>query len=288
MKTILTLALVFLTVAADAQQKIDVAVKQVNDRRTNGSFSLLALTLDLPKVQSADVAASRVFIATAVDETGRNLVNEEAGEPQFEMNQRMFMRGAAAAAPSPAQISVQLKNPDRKATKVREVAGEIELYMPGKDPNSIADIAKFSTMSGKTLSHKALKANGVEIAILSPAQVAAEKKKRAEAKKKEYEEMGYSGEDLENALKDFIETLLGVEENQLLVRIKDPNKRIQDINYVDAAGDVKMVSLTDEDGLTLMSTWAGTPQPDWKMRVSMKTPKNVVRYAFAVNDVPLP
>jgi hypothetical protein len=287
-KMILTLALALLTVAASAQQKLDVSVKQVNDRRTSGSFSMLGLTLELPKVQSSEVAASRVFIATAVDETGRSLVHEEAGEPPFELNAQQFARGAATAAPSPAQISLNLKNPDRKATKVRAIAGEIELYMPGKDPNSIADIAKFTTMAGKTLSHKALKANGVEISVLSAAQVAAEKKKRAEAKKKEYAEMGYSGEDLENMLESFLETLLGVEENQYLVRIKDPNKRIQDINYIDPAGDVKLVSSSDEEGLTLLSTWAGTPQADWKMRVSMKTPKNVVRYAFALSDVPLP
>ena len=286
MKTTATLALLLLTTAAAAQQKIEVAVKQVNDRRSSGSFAKLALSLELPKVQSFDVAASRVFISSAVDETGRNLVDAEAGEPPFELNPRTMM--GRDTAPSPSQVAIMLNNPDRKATKVREVTGEIELYMPGKDPNSIADIPKFTTMSGKALAHKALKANGVEISILSAAQIAAEKKKRAEAKKKEYAEMGYSGEDLENMLKDFLESLLGVEENQLLVRIKDPQKRIQDINYVDAAGDVKMVSINDEDGLTMLSTWAGTPQPDWKMRVSMKTPKNVVRYAFAVNDVPLP
>lgn len=286
MKTIVAVTLLFLTAAAAAQQNIDVAVKQVNDRRSNGSFAKLALTLELPKVQSSDVAASRVFLSSAVDETGRSLLDAEAGEPYFDMNPRTMM--GRSAPPSPAQISIMLNNPERRATKVREVAGEIELYMPGKDPNSIADVAKFTSMSGKTLAHKALKANGVEIAILSAAQVEAEKKKRADAKKKEYAEMGYSGEDLENMLQSFLESLLGVEENQLLVRIKDPQKRIQDINYVDGAGEVKLVTMSDEEGLTMLSTWAGTPQPDWKLRVSMKTPKNVVRYAFAVKDVPLP
>jgi hypothetical protein len=28
--------------------------------------------------------------------------------------------------------------------------------------------------------------------------------------------------------------------------------------------------------------------PDWKLSVSMKTARNVVRYAFALEDVPLP
>ncbi|HYR28148.1 MAG TPA: hypothetical protein VEU30_06755, partial [Thermoanaerobaculia bacterium] len=169
-----------------------------------------------------------------------------------------------------------------------EVRGEIELYLPGKDPNSVAEIAKFTTMSGKALSHKALKANGVEISMVSAAQLEAEKKKRAEAKKKEYAEMGYEGDDLATMVTDFLGSLLGAEENDLYVRIKDPKNAIQDIAYVDAAGEVKMVNAREDEGFTLLSTWSGKPQADWKLRVSMKTAKNVVRMPFALKDVPLP
>lgn len=286
MKRLLVLSLLVASaLTAAAQQKTDVNVTQINDRRSKGFFSELLLTLELPKLQSSEVAASRVFVTGAADDSGRDLLDPEAAEPQFEWNQRGMMKDAP---PMPATVSVKLKNPDRKAQKVREVRGEIELYMPGKDPNSTAEVAKFVSQTGKTLSHKALKANGVEITILTPAQIDAERKKRAEAKKKEYADMGYTGEDLEYMLKSAIEGLLGVEESELLVRIKDPQKRIQEISYVDDAGDVKMVSRSDEEGLTRLSTWGGKPQPDWKMRVSMKTPKNVVRYAFAVSDVPLP
>jgi hypothetical protein len=287
MKKLLVLSLVLVSVAASAQQKIDVAVRQVNDRRSGGSFSMLALSLELPKLQSSEVAASRVFVTSAVDDTGNSLVDPERQEPAFEMNPRMMM--GREAPPMPASVNVTLKNPDRKALTVKEVKGEIELYMPGKDPNSVAEVAKFMTQSGKALSHKALKANGVEISMVSAAQLEADRKKKADAKKKEYEEMGFSGEDLGNMLKSFVESLMGFNsENDVHVRIKDPNKRIQDIAYVDAAGEVKMVTWSEEEGMTTLSTWAGKPQADWKLRVSMKTPKNVMRYAFALNDVPLP
>jgi len=33
---------------------------------------------------------------------------------------------------------------------------------------------------------------------------------------------------------------------------------------------------------------SGKPQPDWKLRVQMKTAKNVVRMPFALKDVTLP
>lgn len=287
MKKLIALSLVLFAAAANAQQKIDVAIRQVNDRRASGFFAQLALSLELPKLQSSEVAASRVFVTSAVDDLGNSLVDPEAKEPQFEINPRTVMR--SDMPPAPATVNVTLKNPERKATKVKEVKGEIELYLPGRDPNSVAEIPKFMTQSGKALSHKALKANGVEISMVSPAQLEADKKKKAEAKKKEYEEMGYSGEDLANMLESFVESLMGFNsENDVYVRIKDPNNRIQDINYVDAAGEVKLVTVSEQEGMTTLGTWAGKPQADWKLRVNMKTPKTIVRYQFALADVPLP
>jgi hypothetical protein len=289
MKKLLALALVLFSNAAAAQQaaKVDVAVRQVNDRRTNGHFAQLGITLELPKVKSSEVAASRVLITSAIDDSGRDLRDPEAREPELESNQRMS-RGAPDDAAMPVTVSVVLKNPDRKAAKVTEIRGEIELFMPSRDANSTAEVPKFVSTSGKPIAHKALKANGIEISLLTAAQIEAEKKRLAAAKKKEYAELGYSGDDLANVLSSFLESLLGVEETEFLARIKDPNKRIQDISYIDAAGEVKMVMMREEEGLVYLSTWAGKPQADWKMRVNMKTAKNVVRYAFALNDVPLP
>lgn len=280
MKTLIALTLVLSSTAVAAQETF--VVRQVNDRRTNGFFAQLAISVEMPKIKSADVAASRVMLTKAVDETGRDLLDPEAKEPQFETH-----RGGQPDRP--AAVSVTLKNPDRKAMSIKEVRGEIELFMPAKDPNSVAEVAKFLPQSGKPLVHKALKANGVEISLVTPAQLEAEKKKRSEEKKKEYAEMGFEGEDLANMLAQFLEGMfMGSSENDLMVRIKDPNKRIQDISYIDGAGEVQMVSVIDDEGMTKLSTWAGKPQPDWKLRVSMRTPKNLVRYPLALNNVPLP
>lgn len=260
---------------------IDVKVTQVNDRRTNGSFSQLVISMDLPKITSTDVAARRAIVASATDDTGRTLLDTESQEPQLEAVFR-------ADASRPADVSVTLKNPDRKAKTIREVRGEVELYMPGKDPNSVADLTKYLASPGKPLSNKALKANGVEITVISPAQLDAERKRLGEAKRKEAAEYGYSAEELENVVKEFKESLFKTDEGEILVRIKDPNKRIQDISYVDPKGEVKRISTRDEEGVTYLSTWGEKPQPDWKLRVSMKTPKNLVRYPFELKDVPLP
>lgn len=284
MKTALTLALL-LAVPAAAQQTTEVSLKQVSDRRANGFFSELTLTLELPKIQSKEVVASRAFVKSATDDTGADLVDPEESHPEFEGNPRAM---SGDGPPMPALVSVSLKNPPRKAKKIAAVSGEIELFMPGRDPNSIAEIAKFTTMGGKPLTHKALKTNGVEITLLSTAQIEAERNARIELKKKEYAEMGYEGEELADAVRSAAEYILPVDEGEILARIKDPQQRLREITWVDAAGEGSRVMARDDEGLVTLSSWSGAPQSDWTMRVSMKTEKNVVRYAFALNDVPLP
>jgi hypothetical protein len=278
-----TLTLLSTTLFAQKAAPVEVKVDQVNDRRTNGSFSQLMIQLELPKVQSQDVQATRVLVAAASDDSGRSLINPEAGEPMLEQNYRR-----AGAESKPATVSITLLNPDRKAKAVKEVRGEIELFMPSKDPSSVAEIAKFTSFAGKPLAHKSLKANGIEMALLSNAQIEAERKKILDAKRKEFAEMGWEGENLDNAVNNYKDSTLPVDENELLMRIKDPNKRIQDIAYVDAAGEVKQVSTRDDEGFVYLSTWHGKPEADWKLRVSMVTPKNLVRYPFTLRDVALP
>src|SRR6185436_16219214 len=221
---------------------------------------------------------------TAVDDTGRNLIDTERGEAELEANRSGSMDPKEKP---PVTVSMTLKNPDRKAVAVKQIAGEIELFMPSKDPNSIAEIPKFLSTAGKPLSHRALKANGVEIAQLSATQIAAERKRLSDIKRKEATEAGMTGEDLENYVKTFEGMQLNLEPSDLLVRLKDPNKRIQDMSYVDGAGEVKHLSWREDEGLYIFSTWEKL-QPDWKLRVSMKTPKNIARYPFTLTNVPLP
>ena len=248
--------LLFITLAAQAQKPADVKVHQVNDRRNAGSsFAELTIIMELPAVQASTVAASRVLVSTATDDSGADLVARGAEEPMLYPNMRE--EGAAT-------VSLTLKNPARTSTKLREARGEIELYMPSKDPNSTAEVAKFLPASGKPLAHKALKANGVEITFVSAAQLDAENKKREEYAR------------------------LQLDDSEMAIRIKDPNNRIHELGYVDSKGELQRVSTRGDEGITIISTWTGKPQPDWKLRVQMKTAKNVVRMPFALTDVPLP
>jgi hypothetical protein len=280
-KTIALLSFFVLALPLLAQVK----VTRVNDRRTSGKFfAELSISMELPKVRSVDVAASRVLVSSAVDDTGKTLVDPEKDEPGLDPNHNLSTQGNNAL---PATVSLTLLNPDRKAKTVKEVRGEVELYMPSKDPNSTADIPKFLSLTGKPLTHKALKANGIEITILSQAQIDAEKKRMGDEKRIELAGYGYTGEDLENSVKSDLEYRLRLDEGELLVRLKDPNKRIQKIEYI-AGTEERNVSAMEDEGFVKFSTWGDKPQPDWGLRISMKTAKNTVRQPFTLKDVALP
>ncbi len=276
------IVILLLATAVHAQQKLDVQVQYVNDRRTTGSFAQLGITLELPKLKSSEVGGSRIVIARATDDRGNDLVDHEA-TPQLETNARLHMKESTA----PANVTLNLKNPDRKAKTVKEVSGEIELFLPGRDPNSIADLTGFVPQSGKPMANKALKANGVEITFLTPKQIDAEKQKRMDAKKKEYLDAGYEAEGVNSMVESEFESFAS-DENELLAIVKDPNQRIQDVAYIDGNGELQMASMRIEDGIARVSTWSGKPQANWKLRVTMQTPKNLVKYPFSITNVALP
>lgn len=265
-----------------------VSLGQIHDRRSDGSFfKRLEINLELPEIPAADVAAARTVVKSAVDDTGRNLVPDDSEKSSLQPTMQ-GRPGGAAEKPEPAKVTLELKNPARKANVVASLTGEIELYMPGKDPNSIATVPKFTAQAGKPLASPALKANGVGITVMGKEQLEAEKKRQLDKLKLEAKKQGITGEALEERIADFSSEFLKPDEGDVVLKVQGPEGKIQEIAYVDAAGEEKRAMASDKQGFTVLSTWGEKPGPDWSLRVRMKTPKTLVRYSFALKDVPLP
>ena len=82
-----------------------------------------------------------------------------------------------------------------QAKALKEVSGEIELFVPSRDPNGEARIERFPSLAGKPAAHPALRANGVEISFVSKAQLDAERKKAEEAETAKLKKEGYEDAD---------------------------------------------------------------------------------------------
>jgi hypothetical protein len=269
---------------------------QVNDRRSSGHFAQLNVHVILPDVPEKDVAAESIVATKAVDDTGKNLV--EGAQQSKDLSPTASGMGmgkdpdADAAKPdekpSPTRLTISLSNPARTATSLKEIAGEIELYVPSRDPNAVFKADHVLSKLGKPLAGPALAASRVEITILTQAQIDAEKKKLADKKRAEMKKDGFSEDSIADIMKSFLENLRPPSEGELVARVKDPDHRIQQLSYVTPSGEQKRIAAMDRDGLTSFSTWGDKPQADWALKVDLRTPKTSVRHTFALADVALP
>ncbi len=283
--TIAILASSILSAQSPAPTPLDVSAKRVHDRRTTSFFSRLTVMLELSGVLASDVSAARVVVREAVDNKGNDLIASDAAEPAFEP-----VRGAFGSddSKSPAQVELNLLNPARDATTLKQIRGEIDLYMPDKDPNSVAVIPKFQSLYGKPISNKALKASDVSIAIIGPEQLEADKKKASKAKAEELKAEGTDQETIDWMIADFEEYYVTPEEGEFVLKIDDPNARINEIAFLDGSGETQRVYARTQDGMTILATYGETPEANWGLKITLRTPKTIARHTFALSDVALP
>jgi hypothetical protein len=183
--------------------------------------------------------------------------------------------------------AIALRSPAREATSFL-VSGRVELFMPGRDPGAVATIPKIVTRAGKTIADPALKTNGVVIAMPGKERLDAEKRRQVDAFKKAARKEGYAGEDLAERVAEFAASFPKPEEGALVLKVSAPEGRVHEMVYVDAAGAEQRASTSGESGLLVLATWGEAPGPDRGLRVRMKTPKTMVRYSYALKDVPPP
>lgn len=261
----------------------------VQDRRSSGSFARCTLGIELPDIPAVEAKASRVVVTKAVDDLGTNLVPEDAANVRLEPTQRGQLGAPKEGPAPPAIVFAELKNPPRKAKALKEVSGEIELYIPGRDPNGEAGFPKILSMAGKPLAHSALKANGIEVSVLSQAQVAAERRKAEAAERAKLKKDGVTEEE---QLKDLVESALYSfpkgGEGQIVLRVKDPKQAIQDVKLVDGGGNPQFSGKSEQAGFTVLEFWGDKPKPDWTMKILMRTDRSLVRHSFVFRDLPLP
>ncbi len=261
----------------------------LQDRRTTGSFARCTLGIELPDIPAVEAKAARVVVMKAVDDLGTNLVPDDAAEARLEPTQRGQF-GARDGKPSPPTIVfAEMKNPPRRATVLKEVSGEIELFVPSRDPNGEAKLPNFLSLSGKPAVHPALKANGVEISFLSGAQLAAERKRAEDAERAKLKKEGYTEEE---SVREMVDSALWSfpkgDEGEVILRVKDPKKAIQDIKAFDGEGNPVFAGNSDERGLRVLKFWNDKPGPDWSLKVEMRSDKALVRHTFVFRDIPLP
>lgn len=276
-----------------AQTNVKVVIAEVvDDRITDKMMSGgLVLMLNLEGEAMDGVKSARFRLKEATDDTGASLLDPKAKPPDF--TDRNVNGG---------NVQVAFANPSRAATKVR-VSGTAELYVPSRDPASVVKVPGFLARLDKPVQSKGLKANKVDLTVLSKEGYAAEQKKNRLDEKKiariraEAKEQGVSDEQVEAMIemaKAFEEMGGGpLPENVLLLKIgREGNDRIQDLWLETPAGERIETGSSQGSGgeeAYLKQIEVRSPLPkDAVLVLSIFTDKAIVPVPFDLKEVALP
>ncbi len=247
-------------------------------RRNDNSFAGLEIELKLTGEAAGGARGARAVVQKAVDDTGRNLVKEGGRPAEFEKS---------SGEGSPA-LKLELRNPARRAKSVREISGQVEVFLPDRDPAAVASTDRFLSRMDRPIAASALKAAQTEATVVSRKTYDAEKKKDDERKKKESESAGIAGA-MVSAFSGLFEGLFGdIGENDLLIRVNDPGKKVFGVEVFDAGGK----RIDDAGSMKVGDFWilkfTEKLPADASLRIYLMTGKALVTAPFSLKDVALP
>ncbi len=275
----LAAAQILAAAAPSKPSAIGVTPGDVTDRRRNdNSFAGLEIELKLTGEAAGGARGARAVVQKAVDDTGRNLVKEGGRPAEFEKS---------SGEGSPA-LKLELRNPARRAKSVREISGQVEVFLPDRDPAAVASADRFLSRMDRPIAASALKAAQTEATVVSRKTYDAEKKKDDERKKKESESAGIAGA-MVSAFSGLFEGLFGdIGENDLLIRVNDPGKKVFGVEVFDAGGK----RIDDAGSMKVGDFWilkfTEKLPADASLRIYLMTGKALVTAPFSLKDVALP
>jgi hypothetical protein len=266
-------------IAAD----VNVSVSEVKDSRTTGQFFAgLEMKFKIMGDGLLDARGVKLAVAKATDDTGRDLIKkDESGSRDFtkpDENRTGLV-----------EIEAKLKNPSRKASVVKEVSGEVTIFSPGRDPNAVASIPNFMTVAGRKIENNALKAGKVELGIMTKKEFDGFKEQqKKEVKAKEGEMIKELGEAMAKALGALFGSMMEVTENSVILNIADPDSKVVDVEFTDAAGGQLRSGSSMRTGDIRVFEFEKPMPRDAKLTVYLATPKALWKAPFKLQDIALP
>jgi len=261
---------------------LDVQIGELKDSRTTGQFFKgLEVQLKLVGDGFTDAKALRATVSSATDSTGQNLINSE------ETSQKEFKEISNFGGSSDNTVTLKFLNPARKAESLKELKGEIELFIPKNDPQSTVTLAGSKNWAGKLIDHPALKNAGVELKILTAAQQQENAKKESEEKIALMKKEGAPQEMIDFAMQ-MAGGFGGNDENSLTLSLKDPKNSLVSIEFVDASGQ-KIDSNGSMSSMGSKTLYFGSKVPDDASAViHILSSKALVKVPIQLANVTLP
>ncbi len=274
-----------------AAEDIKVAAGTVEDQRySDARLGGLTIELKLTGGSLKDVKALRARVKSARDDLGTNL-----HKPAAEERDSDFEEYSPDRRPGP---SLHLSSPSREASMV-DVAAELELFIPARDPNTKLRVDSFLNRLDKPISSSALKAAKVEITPLSKDAYKTRQQQNRPSKEEliaEGKKHGATDAEIKQALglMEALSALGGEEpsETSVLLETKDPDGRIISVDVVGAdGGELHAGSRGSQGGREsklVKIDLSEKPPADAALLVTLRTSKSVVTVPLNLKGVALP
>jgi len=261
--------------AAKQPVPVKASAGDVSDNRTTGMFnSECKLELKFTGDAATDATTVRqVRVKKAVDELDRDLTRTDANDS--------FGSGFAQKNGA-LKTELRLRNPSRNATVIKLVEGEVEFFNPTPANGGIVTIADILSHPAEPVQNPALKKYGIELMYLT--------KESYEAKKKQLDQSGGQAADAFGDLFKgmFAGMMSSDSKNSLKLFLKDPQKRIIDTEFQDAAGKPLKHNSTWSSGEMIQVQLNAAAPADTQLMIHLATPESIQTFPFKVENIPLP
>jgi len=297
-KRAFSLTLIVSCLVSVAAAQIKLTPGDVEDRRrSDGFFNRLSVKLKLNGPELAAAKAIRVLVATAVDDTGKNLINPKEEKAEF--------KDKSGFEETEATVEFELLNPERRAASIKSLAGTIEVYVPPNDPRAVLTFPGFQRSIGKSLSNPALKSAGVEVTVWDKRTFDAAKKTEEARIKAEFDQRAKKAQEtggltdaasllaegLMRAFGSMFSSFAEMGENDVSFYVKDPEKKLIEIEIQDDKGKAleRGGRMTiGGDPRTVIIEFKEKLPPTARLRLFLLTPKSIVKVPFSVQSIALP
>lgn len=288
---VLFFSILQVAVAAPVAKAVQVKSGDINDRRSVGQFPG---SLNVELIITGDVLAKcrgirKISLLKAVDSTGLNLLQEErqrAGSAVFDFERKDDEQ-------TEIKKTMQLINPVRSATSIKEFSGSVDIYAPARDPKAKILVKGFMQKTGKPLVSDALKKAKIELTIFTKAQADAMKKAQEEKEQKEAAAapkgpLDEAAEAMVGAVSGLLSGFFEIGETDLMFTIKDPNNKLIDLEVVDATGKPVHTGSRSSSGDKYIVGYDELPAANAQLVLYLETPDSVIKTPFHLADLTLP
>lgn len=277
MKTYSIIFVALLWAATALGQK--VALVNLEDRRSIGS-SYFGNRCELEVKTTGDEVKKYKYvkikeIARAVDSEGTDLLNDKMDKADY-------------VEIGDEKLKIELKNPMRKATSIKEISGTLDLYNPTETNGAIVKVANFQAKPNVNMLPKKSPLSIVFFTKESVEKMAKEEKAEREAKMKQLDPATREiAAGLMALMEGFSAGMAG--ENELSFYVNGDVSKLVDIKVENETGKEVRRSGRFISGDHLHTySYDEKPTPKWKIKILIETPASVKSVPFSLKDVELP